>query len=132
MTDLIEVKTADLAGHALDWAVAQAEGLEVFLVGPEYSVPWRVFWKKRGEVLVRDVLYNPHENWVLAGPMIEKHMVSMHCPQSTDDVWAAWAITDKGEFCQAGNTALVAACRAIAAAKIGDTVQVPKELISEH
>ncbi|WP_110994637.1 phage protein NinX family protein [Pseudomonas sichuanensis] len=129
MTDLIEVKTADLAGHALDWAVAQAEGLEVFLVGPQYNVPWRVFWKKRGEVLVRDVLYNPHEDWALAGPLIDKHMVSLHCPQSTDDVWAGWVITDKGEFCQAGDSAPISACRAIVAAKLGNTVNMPKELM---
>lgn len=129
MTDLIEVKTADLTGHALDWAVAQAEGLEVFLVGPQYNVPWRVFWKKRGQALQWDVLYNPHQDWALGGLLIEKNMVSLHCPQSTDDVWAAWVITDKGEFCQPGDTALVAACRAIVSAKLGDTVQVPKELM---
>ncbi|MBH3361343.1 phage protein NinX family protein, partial [Pseudomonas guariconensis] len=77
MTDLIEVKTADLTGHALDWAVAQAEGLEVFLVGPQYHVPWRVFWKKRGQALQWDVLYNPHEDWALGGLLIEKNMVSL-------------------------------------------------------
>ncbi|BBT41448.1 phage protein NinX family protein [Pseudomonas putida] len=129
MTDLIEMKTADLQGWQLAWAVAVAEELDPYLVGPHYGNPWRVFRTQHGEALKWERLYNPHEKWELGGPLIEKHMVSLHCPQSTDDVWAAWVITDKGEFCQAGDTALVAACRAIVAAKLGDTVQVPKELV---
>lgn len=130
MTYLIVVKTADLAGEALGWAVGKAEGLDVYLEPPGYNgVPWRVFARYQGEAIVHTKRYNSREDWALGGPLIEKHMVSLHCPQSTDDVWAAWVITDKGEFCQAGDTALVAACRAIVAAKLGDTVQVPKELM---
>ncbi|MNJ75920.1 hypothetical protein D3C77_731020 [compost metagenome] len=72
--------------------------------------------------------YKPAADWLVGGPLIEKHNISLHCPQSTDDVWAAWVITDKGEFVQAGEFALCAACRAIVAAKLGETVQVPKEL----
>lgn len=128
MTDLIEVKTADLAGEALGWAVGKAQGLDVFLSPPEYSNPWRVFARYKATSIEYTKRCNPWEDWALGGPLIEKHMVSLHCPQSTDDVWAGWVITDKGEFCQAGDSAPIAACRAIVAAKLGDTVQVPKEL----
>ncbi|WP_313446928.1 phage protein NinX family protein, partial [Pseudomonas sp.] len=41
MTDLIEVKTADLVGEALGWAVGKAEGLNLELVPPQYGNPWR-------------------------------------------------------------------------------------------
>ncbi|UVL02107.1 DUF2591 domain-containing protein [Pseudomonas sp. B21-047] len=129
MTDLIEVKTVDLAGEALGWAVGKAEGLDVFLAPPEYGNPWRVFARYRATVTEHTKRFNPWEDWALGGPLIEKHMVSPHCPQSTDDVWASWVITNKGEFCQAGDNALIATCRAIVAAKLGDTVQVPKELM---
>ena len=130
MTDLIEVKTADLVGEALGWAVGKAEGLDVYLEPPGYNgVPWRVFARYRGEAIEHTKRYNPWEDWALGGPLIEKHMVSLHCPQSTDDVWAGWVITEKGEFCRAGDTALVAACRARISDKVGDTVQVPKELM---
>lgn len=126
MTDLIEVKTADLVGHALDWAVAQAEGLEVFLVGPQYNVPWRVFWKKRGQALEWDVLYNPHEDWVLGGKLIEKYRVGFGL--YSDYFFAVTGLDDlPGDA--GGSTHLVAACRAIVAAKSGDAVQVPKELM---
>lgn len=130
MTDLIEVKTADLVGEALGWAVGKAEGLNLELVPPQYGNPWRVFARYQGQAIEHTKRYNPGEDWALGGPLIEKHMVSLHCPQSTDDVWASWVITNKGEFCQAGDNALIATCRAIVAAKLGDTVQVPKELLS--
>ncbi len=39
MTDLIEVKTADLAGEALSWAVGKAEGLDVLIAPPIYGNP---------------------------------------------------------------------------------------------
>lgn len=126
MTDLIEVKTADLTGHALDWAVAQAEGLEVSLVGPQYNVPWRVFWKKRGQALEWDVLYNPHEDWALGGPLIEKYRVGFGL--NSDCLFAVTGLDDLPGDAD-GSTHLVAACRAIVAAKLGDTVQVPKELV---
>lgn len=126
MTDLIEVKTADLVGHALDWAVAQAEGLEVFLVGPQYNVPWRVFWKKRGQALEWDVLYNPHEDWLLGGKLIEKYRVGFGL--YSDYFFAVTGLNDLPGDAD-GSTHLVAACRAIVAAKLGDTVQVPKELM---
>ncbi|EKT4472996.1 DUF2591 domain-containing protein [Pseudomonas putida] len=130
MTDLIEVKTCGLQGEALGWAVDKAEGLEVYLEPPGYNgVPWRVFARYRGEAIEHIKRFNPWEDWALGGPLIEEHMVSLHCPQSTDDVWAGWVITDKGEFCQAGNIALLATCRAIVAHKLGDTVLVLKELI---
>lgn len=126
MTDLIEVKTADLVGHALDWAVAQAEGLEVFLVGPQYNVPWRVFWKKRGQALEWDVLYNPHDDWGLGGKLIEKYRVGFGL--YSDYFFAVTGLDDLPGDAD-GSTHLVAACRAIVAAKLGDTVQVPKELM---
>ena len=132
MTDLIEVKTADLTGHALDWAVAQAEGLEVFLVGPQYNVPWRVFWKKRGQALQWDVLYNPHEDWALGGPLIEKYaaMVRGFPNQMYETLAIARVRIDGALAWRSGQTPLIALCRAIVSAKLGDTVQVPKELIS--
>ncbi|WP_313447383.1 phage protein NinX family protein, partial [Pseudomonas sp.] len=41
MTDLIGVKTSDLVGEALGWAVGTAEGLNLELVPPQYGNPWR-------------------------------------------------------------------------------------------
>ena len=125
MTDLIEVNTADLIGHALDWAVAKAEGLEIFLVGPQYNVPWRVIWKKRGQALEWNVLYNPHEDWLLGGKLIEKYRVGFGL--YSDYFFAVTGLDDLPGDAD-GPTHLVAACRAIVAAKFGETAHVPKEL----
>ena len=73
--------------------------------------------------------WNPQGDWDEGGPLIEAHQVSLHCPQTTDDVWAAWIITNKGEVVQAGDTALIAACRAIVSAHLGEVVSVPAELV---
>lgn len=37
MSELIEVKTADLVGEQLAWAVGKAEGLDVRLAPPGYN-----------------------------------------------------------------------------------------------
>ena len=38
MTDLIEVKAADLSGEALGWAVGKAEDLDLQLAEPGYNL----------------------------------------------------------------------------------------------
>ncbi len=126
MTDLIEVKTADLAGEALAWAVGKAEGLDVRLAPPIYGNPWRVFARYTGEVTIRDARYNPHESWAVGGPLLPKHRIGFGLYPNA--YFACTGVNDDaGEA--SGPTHLVAACLAIVAAKLGDTVQVPKELI---
>ncbi|WP_210014968.1 phage protein NinX family protein [Pseudomonas palmensis] len=128
MTDLIEVKTADLVGEQLAWAVAEAEGLDVHVAKPHYGTPARVFVQYRGESTERCERYDPHESWALGGRLIQQHQVNLHAPQTSDDCWAAWVTIRGKDFCHGGWQPLAAACRAIVATKFGDTVQVPKEL----
>ena len=132
MTDLIEVKTADLVGEQLAWAVGKAEGLDVLLAPPIYGNPWRVFVRYTGEVTIREVRYNPWEDWAVGGPLMQKHNVSLHCPQPDWHYWAAWIIDNGKDVAQGADLPLPAACRAIVAHKLGDTVQVPKELMASR
>lgn len=126
MSDLIEVKTADLQGWQLAWAVAIAEELDPYLVGPHYGNPWRVFRIQHGEAIKWERLYNPHEDWALGGQLIGKYRVGFGL--YSDYVFAVTGLDNLPGDAN-GSTHLVAACRAIVAAKLGDTVQVPKELI---
>lgn len=138
MTDLIEVKTADLAGEALGWAVGKAEGLDVYLEPPGYNaVPWRVFARYQGQAIEHAKRFNPWEDWALGGPLTVKYQVSLipeahevHEGAEMSERWRASVYYRAGEhygtdYCDA---ALIAACQAVVATEFGDTVQVPKEL----
>ena len=138
MIDLIKVKTADLKGEALGWAVGKAERLNLELVPPEYGNPWRVFARYRATATERTERYNPWENWALGGPLIDKHHVQTSFNGSgfnrspTGEYWCAYVCMDTGQEVHpsgGGHSALTAACRAIAQANFGNTVQVPKELM---
>lgn len=140
-SNLIAVRTADLVGPALDWAVAKAQGWQMI------RVPTDIDGNYGGEVLAPPGLSSDFKfpqrgaagsgfflrrwsaDWDQGGPLIEKYNISLHCPQSAGDVWAAWITTAGGDLAQAGDTALQAACRAIVATKIGLLVQVPAELM---
>ncbi len=135
MTDLIEVKTADLAGEALGWAVAKAEGLNPRLEPPQYGNPWRVFCDTTFGNTKR---YKPWEDWSIGGPLIVKYQIAAipeahEGPEGTEmsERWRASVYYKTGEhygtdYC---SSVLIAACQALVATEFGDTVQVPKELM---
>lgn len=122
MTGLIEVETSALAGAALDWAVAQVEGIELAIAEPHYGTGWRVYRPESGGK------YSPSTDWAVGGLLLVKHQVNLHSPQHSDDCWAAWVTIRGNDYCHGGYQALLAVCRVIVATKLGNTVQVPKEL----
>ncbi|MBV4490913.1 DUF2591 domain-containing protein [Pseudomonas oryzicola] len=130
MTDLIEVRVSNLVGEALGWAVGKAEGLDLQLAPPGYNgVPWRVFARYQGQAIEHTKRFNPWEDWALGGPLIDKYKLDLGAPlENKSGPWNA--NTEWGHpLGQKGETALVAVCRAIVAHMLGDTVQVPKELM---
>jgi len=134
MTDFIEVKTADLVGVALDWAVAQAEKVEGLVIrrgkpafemefDPEASA--HEFCLKEYKCWLN---YSPSTDWSQGGPLIEKHQV---CTGWAGDKPLAFTRNTKySDGVTVAPTLLVAACRAIVASVLGETVSVPKELLS--
>ena len=143
MSGFVKVKTQDLSGSALDWAVAHATKawewahewyptmtLDPSFIGVSDNAPrGSVSLVPRNPMRQDSQPFRPSTDWAQGGRLVETHQISLHCPQTTDDVWAAWIITDRGEVVQAGDTALIAACRAIVAARIGDEVDVPEGLV---
>jgi hypothetical protein len=119
---MIEVQISDLAGAALDWAVAKVEEVSVLIAAPHYGTDWRVYKPGFGGK------YSPSKNWTVGGPILEKYQISLHSPQHDNDCWAAWLTIDGKEYVQGGENALSAACRAVVAAKQGTSVAVPQEL----
>lgn len=123
----VEVNCSDLVGAALDWAVAQVEGVFVHIGDPELGDELRVFYVS-GNCLPRVVRYTPSTDWAQGGPLIEKHQIELEWDGVDGKaMWRKAAHQDIVQF-QMGETPLIAACRAIVAAHLGEVVSVPAEL----
>lgn len=123
MSRMIEVKTADLIGPALDWAVGVAEGDQ--METPASDVVWS---KYHGA-------YSPSIDWSQGGPLIEKYRLEIVFSGSRSEGWEcvkSWRCAEVDDTYPVGETHLIAACRAIVAAKLGDVVGVPAELVREQ
>lgn len=132
MTELIEVKTADLAGEALGWAVGTAEGLDLLLAPPQYGNPCRVFARYQATATEYTKRYNPWEDWAVGGPLADRHSKSFGMLQDgTGKNWRSFAYKSEPLLMRlaGGESILVALCRAIVLLHCGDTVKVPKELM---
>ncbi|WP_445672652.1 phage protein NinX family protein [Pseudomonas inefficax] len=130
MTDLIEVRVSNLVGAALDWAVAQVEGIETSW---RYGRELVKVHDRGGIKLVESIrsIYSPSIDWSQGGPLVDKHHGGLHYEAHLADANFRYSSGPgrTGFWCY-GPTALIAFCRGLVKAKLGDTVQVPKELIS--
>lgn len=107
------MKTAELTGAALDWAVAKAEGIGL---GPRGFV---VYYHE-GE----PAMWQPSTDWAQAGPIIEREGMQI---QTFMDKWLA--SIPKPLVQRDGPTPLIAAMRCYVTSKLGDEVELPEELI---
>lgn len=134
MTDLIEVRVSNLVGAALDWAVAQVEGISTIMLSPrkdEPPKPFALFGSLALSVGGEDQSsYTPSSCWHCGGPLIDKHNGGLHYEAHLADANFRYSSGPgrTGFWCY-GPTALIAFCRGLVKAKLGDTVQVPKELM---
>lgn len=131
---MIEVKTADLEGVALDWAVAKAQDYKPCLIEDDIGTPyWAVM--ARGDFYLsndgRSPVWSPSSDWNQGGPLIAAHGIGIQ--KDSDSCWVAtdeWHVAFEAFTAdQDGKTPLIAACRVIVASALGDTVMVPKELM---
>ena len=124
----MKVKTSELIGPALDWAVAQCEG--------------KIYGYKHQLVDdCRDVIpYTPSTDWSQGGPLIERENLGLEKHRLDGPYqWAAcdWhPVVVQGHTCLErskyvyGPTSLIAAMRCFVASHLGDEVDVPEELLS--
>ena len=134
----MKIKTNELSGAALDWAVAAADGRkvlsilcgEVTVADRNDRLPWR---------------FNPSESWSQGGPIIEREGIGTYreCLRAYPDyrpvqgkTWEAIiGLYLVGEheaqgahgLTAQGATALEAAMRVFVLSKLGDEVDVPEE-----
>ena len=110
----MKIKTSELKGAALDWVVAQAAGYTTSYLDLMYDI--KSYDK-----------FNPSTDWSFGGPIIEEEKIAIMCP-STGDFWDARANVFPAEYWR-GETPLIAAMRCYVASKLGDEVEIPKELV---
>ena len=120
------MRTSDLQGAALDWAVAKCEGRE-----PSYY-KGRMRATAHPDFPDSPPMFGPELNysidWAQGGPIIERERISVE--PCFDLKWVAIRIEGPDSaFEEEGPTPLIAAMRCYVASKLGDAVEVPDELL---
>ena len=119
VSKMIEVKAAELTEAALDWAVAQAEGVNVTLSR----------WRGTGNMScwLADnprTAFHPSNTWRQGGWVVERNWLRASEWLSAN-LGSDWPEKLGGQ----SRGILLWFCRAAVAIKLGDTVQVPAELM---
>lgn len=135
---MIEVKTSELVGPALDWAVAKAEGFETQLDMDGYYDTRLGREVTTALYLGSANVWEPSANWSQGGPLIEREGLDLR--KRVTDVtrpnprlaWKAEYVATNPYRCAEGPTPLIAAMRCLVEAKLGDTAQVPAELLTQN
>ena len=105
----MKIKTSELTGQALDWAVCKAKG-EYQCPVDEYTAVW-----------MTNRRYST--DWLLGGPIIERERLCVY-----DIGGDEWGCDDNLIPRSTGPTPLIAAMRCYVASKLGDEVEIPEEL----
>jgi Protein of unknown function (DUF2591) len=117
------MKTSELSGPALDWAVAKCEGRRE----PELINNFHVAWYTWGNVRYSS-------NWAHGGPIIEREKITIDFfPDGGHEFggeWLAQSWDDGGNpyVEEMGETILIATMRCYVVSKLGDEVDIPESL----
>lgn len=104
----MKIKTNELTGAALDWAVAKCEGDEWdYAIGKCYST-----------------------DWAQGGPIIERKKIGFLWEHYDNELVCVARVhtPPQGEIVAEGPTPLIAAMRCHVASELGDTIDIPEEL----
>lgn len=112
----MKLKTSELQGAALDWAVAKC----IYEPDDVVICEGRVF----AYYVHTEGCFNPSENWAHGGPIIEQERIELR-----GDGDGGWIAYDNLNPEQKGTTPLVAAMRCYVASQLGDEIEVPDELM---
>ena len=137
----MKIKTADLIGPALDWAVGAAfempvEVCQIF----QYGRPNGKHYISIGETDKdgAEVDFEPSEEWSQGGPIIERESVevvrgnALIFPKGNEKGEYSeplWLASYGGGRKFHGPTPLIAAMRCVVASRLGDEVDIPEELL---
>lgn len=127
------MKTSELTGAALDWAVAHAaKSANVVIRNGELGIPEWVGGDYNGHNSW--TRFHPSTSWAQGGLIIEREKIDTYY-STAKCLWAAaiWKDIPGGGQLEHKQTdcptPLIAAMRCFVASKLGDEVDVPKELL---
>ena len=110
------MKTSELTGAALDWAVAKCEGEEFFVLHGKVFIPdW--------EGVDDPYLFCPSGSYNDGYPIVERERIELR-----GDGDGGWIAYDNLNPEQRGLTPLTAAMRCYVAGQLGEEVEIPNEL----
>jgi hypothetical protein len=112
----MKIKTSNLTGAALDWAVAKCEGGHI---GVDNN---GVFFDAHdGDGFTS---FEPSIDWSQGGPIIEREGMTLSC-----GLHRSYAMMNVGYLVhEYGPTPLIAAMRCYVSSKLGDEVEIPEDL----
>ncbi|MBD1602513.1 phage protein NinX family protein [Pseudomonas typographi] len=138
MSDFVEVKTSEMDGVVLNWAtfcavytgmqptinVIESRTMALFKGARPITFPRAVSISYSGAYGIEHHWY-PSSDWEYGGPLLDRFEIEIL--RAGPVVHAKrYGMTDAEG---SGETTLIAACRAIVASVLGDTVSVPRELL---
>ena len=152
----MKIKTSELTGAALDWAVGVSMG-QTMRQHKNLDIPaW--FDADNKLIYLPASAFSPSTKWEHGAPLIDQFQIYLSPPHivfatkivdgkrvSADKVYDGWTATISarvamkpspipgltglgGNYSGEGYTAMFAICRAVVACKLGDEVDVPDEL----
>ena len=117
------MKTSELTGAALDWAVAKCEngdGGALLRNGIPFITQWH------------NTPFFPSRNWVQGGPIIEREFITLRTNACVSGHWSAFidfgGSNTNVKARQSGPTPLIAAMRCYVASKLGGEIEIPAEI----
>jgi hypothetical protein len=129
------MKTSELTGAALDWAVAKCDGWE-WKTGKSNLFGNKPYLERKDKNgTIRRLLWEREysTNWAQGGPIIEREGISTAkleetLPDAMVPHPTCWSGHIEGIFVRYGPTPLIAAMRCYVASKLGEDVSIPEEL----
>jgi hypothetical protein len=122
------MRTLELTGAALDWAVAKAEGKTPKIQCTSFrdAFIYRVYlgWSYEHSSSGSIVEYRPSTDWAQGGPIIEREFIELTCT----DEWKAFMRFQSNPCDEDGPTPLIAAMRCYVESKLGHEIEIPEEL----
>ena len=117
----MKIKTSELTGAALDWAVAKCENSDTSI---------EHFVAMHSHYAYDHGTFDYSTKWAQGGPIIESNEIELKSIE--EGVWQASNLFDDMEWHHfVGYSPLIAAMRCHVAHRLGEEVEIPKELYED-